>query len=94
MDVGLTQPEEDMDPGRLNIGVDDANAAAVAGEQRSQVGRRVRFPGATAVRVDRDDLPQGASPRSAENPGNLGRNPTRRESTGQAARIAQDYRNT
>jgi hypothetical protein len=58
MDLGLAQPEQDMDPGRLDIGVDDANAAAVAGEQRCEVGRRVRFPGAAAVRVDRDDLPQ------------------------------------
>jgi len=32
MDFGLAQSEQDMDAGRLDIGVDDANAEAVAGE--------------------------------------------------------------
>jgi hypothetical protein len=58
MDLGLVQSEQDMDAGRLDIGVDDANAEAVAGEERRKVGCCVRLPGAAAVRVDRDDLPQ------------------------------------
>ena len=48
--------EQDMDAGRLNVGINDADAVALHGVEGRQVGRRVRLAGTTSKGVDRHDF--------------------------------------
>src|SRR5690606_33701717 len=55
-DALLTQAEEHMDAGRLNVRVDNTDAFAPRGQHRGDIGADVRLPGSAAKRVDGDDL--------------------------------------
>ena len=49
------QTEEDVDAGRLNVGVDHADAEAPNSEEGRQVCGGIRLPGSTPKRVKADD---------------------------------------
>src|SRR6516225_11241566 len=51
----LAPPEQGVDPGGLDVGVDDPDVLALGGQQCRHVGRSIRLAGAPAERMDRDD---------------------------------------
>jgi hypothetical protein len=46
------QPEQDVDPRRLNIRIDNSHTLALEGQQSCDVRRYIRFTGSTPERVD------------------------------------------
>jgi hypothetical protein len=62
-DALLVEAEQDVDAGRLNVGVHDADAPAAERRERGQVGGQVRLAGAAAERMDGDDSGQRYPPR-------------------------------
>ena len=64
VDFLFIEIEEHVNAGRLDVGVDDADAAALAGQEGGQVGGEVGLAGAAAVRMDgenagHDNIPGG-----------------------------------
>ena len=65
-DARLGELKDDVDAGRLDVGVDDADAVAGPGDQHGEVGRRVRLAGAAAKGVSGDDFGQELSSEAAD----------------------------
>ena len=57
----VLEPEEHVDPRRLDVGVDDGDALAGGRQTHGQVGGQVRFAGPAAIRVNGNDLGHGAA---------------------------------
>jgi hypothetical protein len=56
------QAEEDVDAGRLDVGINDTHPLALLGDDGGQVGGDVGFTCATTEGVDRDDFRHATAP--------------------------------